>query len=122
MKELIENLFWIIVIVFGSMYLLFVEVKNLINTRKLKMKIKYTEESIVNMEIVNKLFLKAYGSVYCKMPDTCIVELEYDGDMYEIKDEEIFKSYEVGQFIKLKLIKSLDENKNLIKYDLFQLK
>ena len=104
------------------MYLILIEVKNLINTRKLKMKIKYTEESIVNMEIVNKLFLKAYGSVYCKMPDTCIVELEYDGDMYEIKDEEIFKSYEVDQFIKLKLVKYLDENKNIVKYDLYKIK
>ncbi|WP_419749407.1 hypothetical protein [Terrisporobacter petrolearius] len=102
--------------------MILIEVKNLINTRKLKVKIKYTEESIVNMEIVNKLFLKAYASVDCKMPDTCIVEVEYDGDMYEIKDEEIFKSYEVCQSIKLKLIKILDENKNLKKYDLFQLK
>ena len=122
MKELIDNLFWILVIVLGSLYLIFIEVKNYINRRKLKLRIKYTEESIVNMEIVNKLFLKAYASVYCKMTDTCIVELEYDGAMYEINDEEIFKSYEVGQFIKLKLIKSLDENKNLIKYDLFKLK
>ena len=30
MKELIENLFWIIVIVFGSMYLLFVEIRKYI--------------------------------------------------------------------------------------------
>ncbi|WP_434794548.1 hypothetical protein TPDSL_15930 [Terrisporobacter petrolearius] len=54
------------------------------------------------MEIVNKLFLKVYALVDCKMPDTCIVEVEYDGDMYEIKNEEIFKSYEVCQSIKLK--------------------
>lgn len=44
MKELIENLFWIIVIVFGSMYLLFVEVKNYINRRKYKILIKLGEK------------------------------------------------------------------------------
>ncbi|MBN9647623.1 hypothetical protein J0L31_11535 [Terrisporobacter glycolicus] len=118
---MIEDSFWPIFIILGCLYLVFIQVKEYKDKRNLKMKIKYTEEYIVNMEIVNKLFVKAFSSRYCKMPDTCIVELKYDGDMYEIKDEEIFKSYEVGQFIKLKLIKSLDENKNLIKYDLFKL-
>lgn len=128
MKELIENLFWIIVIVFGSMYLLFVEIKNYKRKRSLKSKTKYIEEDIVSMEIMNKIFCKGTimliggDRVPSKLPSTYVVELEYEGNNYEINDEEIFKSYEVGQFIKLKLIKSLDENKNLIKYDLFQLK
>lgn len=117
-----EDLFWPIFIILGCLYLVFIQVKEYKYKIDLKLKIKYTEQSIVNLEIVNKLFLKAYGSKYCKMPDTCIVQLEYDGDMYEINDEEIFKSYEVGQFIKLKLVKYLDENKNIIKYDLFKLK
>lgn len=128
MKELIENLFWIIVIVFGSMYLLFVEIRNYINRRKLKLRIKYTEEDIVSMEIMNKIFCK--GTIMTiggdrapsKLPGTYIVELEYEGNKYEINDKEIFNSYEIGKFIKLKLVKRLDENKNIIKYDLFKLK
>ncbi|SFJ12605.1 hypothetical protein SAMN02910355_1144 [Terrisporobacter glycolicus] len=119
---MIEELFWPILIILGCLYLAFIQVKEYKAKRNLELKIKYTEESIVNMKIVNKLFLKAYPSVDCKMPDTCILELEYDGDMYEIKDEEIFKSYEVDQFIKLKLVKYLDENKNIVKYDLYKIK
>jgi len=57
-----------------------------------------------------------------KLPSTYIVELEYEGNKYEINDKEIFNSYEIGQFIKLKLVKRLDENKNIIKYELFKLK
>lgn len=57
-----------------------------------------------------------------KLPSTYIVELEYEGNKYEINDKEIFNSYEIGQFIKLKLVKRLDENKNIIEYELFKLK
>ena len=40
---------------------------------------------------------------------------------YEINDEEIFNSYEIGQSINLKLVKSLDKDKNIIKSDLFKI-
>lgn len=135
MKELIDNLFWIIdnsfwiiVIILVSIYLLFIEIKNYKYKRILKSKIHYTEEDIVSMEIMNKIFcegtlMKMGGDrVPPRLPSTYIVELEYEGNKYEINDKEIFNSYEVGQFIKLKLVKSLDQNKNMIKYDLFKLK
>lgn len=128
MKELIENLFWIIVIAFGSMYLLFVEIKNYKRKRSLKLKTKYIEEDIVSMEIMNKIFCKGTlmliggDRVPSKLPSTYIVELEYEGNKYEINDKEIFNSYEIGQFIKLKLVKNLDQNRNIIKYELFKLK
>lgn len=128
MKELIENLFWIIVIVFGSMYLLFVEIRNYKRKRSLKTKTKYIEEDIVSMEIMNKIFCKGTimtiggDRVPSKLPSTYVVELQYEGNNYEINDKEIFESYEIGQYIKLKLVKNLDQNRNIIKYDLFKLK
>ena len=55
------------------------------------------------------------------LPNTYIIELEYEGSNYEINDKEIFNSYEVGQFINLKLVKSLDKDKNIIKSDLLKI-
>lgn len=127
-KQLIENLFWILVIILGTSYLLFIEFKNYKNERRLKLKIKYTEENIVNMKIINKtiskgLTIKIGGAILpSKLPDTYMVELEYKGNKYVIDDKEIFNSYNVGQIIKLKLIENLDKNKNIIMYDLFKLK
>lgn len=40
MKLLIENLFWIIIIIFGSIYLIFLEIENYNNKKYLKYKIK----------------------------------------------------------------------------------
>ena len=57
MKLLIENLFWIIIIIFGSIYLIFLEIENYNNKKYLKYKIKFTEEYIVEMKIINKLIL-----------------------------------------------------------------
>ncbi len=128
MRQLVENLFWILVIILGSSYLLFIELKNYKNRRRLKLKIKYTEENIVNMKIINKAFskgviMKVGGDIFpSKLPDTYMVELEYKGSKYEINDKEIFNLYNIGQNIKLKLVESLDENKNIVKYDLFKLK
>ncbi|MDY3372810.1 MAG: hypothetical protein SOX50_06010 [Terrisporobacter othiniensis] len=128
MRQLVENLFWILVIILGSSYLLFIEFKNYKNRRRLKLKIKYTEENIVNMKIINKTFskgviMKVGGDIFpSKLPDTYMVELEYKGSKYEINDKEIFNLYNIGQNIKLKLVESLDENKNIVKYDLFKLK
>ncbi|UPA31798.1 hypothetical protein L0P85_06585 [Terrisporobacter glycolicus] len=128
MKELMDSLFWIIVIVLVSIYLLFIEIRNYKYERSLKSKIKYTEEDIVSMEIMNKIFcegtfMKMGGDrAPSKLPSTYIVELEYEGNKYEINDKEIFNSYEIGRFIKLKLVKRLDENKNIIEYELFKLK
>ena len=130
MKELMDSLFctiWIIVIVLVSIYLLFIEIRNYKYKRSLKSKIKYTEEDIVNMEIMNKIFCEGTlmkmtsDRAPSKLPSTYIVELEYEGNKYEINDKEIFNSYEIGQFIKLKLVKRLDENKNIIEYELFKL-
>lgn len=129
MKELIDSSFltiWIIVIVLVIIYLLFTEMRNYKYKRSLKSKIKYTEEDIASMEIMNKIFcegtLMKVDRAPSKLPSTFIVELEYEGNKYEINDKEIFNSYEVGQFIKLKLVKRLDENKNIIEYKLFKLK
>lgn len=127
MAELIENLFWIIVIVLGIAYLLFVEYIIYKQRKNLKSEITYTKEEIVSMKIVNKVFSKGTiirigGSIIpTKLPDTYTIELEYEGNMYEINDKEIFSYYEVGQFVMLKLVKSLDKNKNIIEYELFQL-
>ena len=128
MKQLVENLFWILVIILGTSYLLFIEFKNYKNQRRLKLKIKYTQENIVDMKIINKTFsngvmtLVGGARLPAKLPDTYMIELEYKGSKYEINDKEIFNSYNVGQIIKLKLVESLDENKNIIMYDLFKLK
>ena len=127
MKLLIENLFWIIIIIFGSIYLIFLEIKNYNNQKHLKSKIKYTEEYIVEMKIINKIFSKGTimrigGAILPSvLPNTYTIELEYEGSNYEINDKEIFNSYEIGQFINLKLVKSLDKDKNIIKSDLFKI-
>ena len=127
MKLLIENLFWIIVIIFGSIYLIFLEIKNYNNQKHLKSKIKYTEEYIDEMKIINKIFSKGTimrisGTILPSvLPNTYTIELEYEGSNYEINDKEIFNSYEIGQFINLKLVKSLDKDKNIIKSDLFKI-
>ena len=127
MKLLIENLFWIIIIIFGSIYLIFLEIENYNNQNQLKSKIKFIEEYIVEMEIINKIFSKGTimrigGAILPSMlPNTYTIELEYEGSNYEINDKEIFNSYEIGQFINLKLVKSLDKDKNIIKSDLFKI-
>ena len=127
MKLLIENLFWIIIIIFGSIYLIFLEIKNYNNQNYLKSKIKFTEEYIVEMKIINKIFSKGTimrigGAILPSvLPNTYTIELEYKGSNYEINDKEIFNSYEIGQFINLKLVKSLDKDKNIIKSDLFKI-
>ena len=127
MKSVIENLFWIIIIIFGSIYLIFLEIKNYNNQNYLKYKIKFTEEYTIEMKIINKIFskgtiMKIGGNVLPSvLPNTYIIELEYQGINYEINDKEIFNSYEIGQFIKLKLVKSLDKDKNIIKSDLLKI-
>ena len=127
MKLLIENLFCIIIIIFGSIYLIFLEIKNYNNQNHLKSKIKFTEEYIVEMKIINKIFSKGTimrigGAILPSvLPNTYTIELEYEGSNYEINDKEIFNSYEIGQFINLKLVKSLDKDKNIIKSDLFKI-
>ena len=121
MKLLIENLFWIIIIIFGSIYLIFLEIENYNNKKYLKYKIKFTEEYIVEMKIINKTFSKGTimrigGAILPSvLPNTYTIELEYEGSNYEINDKEIFNSYEIGQFINLKLVKNLDKDKNIIK-------
>ena len=119
---MMEELFWPIIIILIILYLLFTEVKSYKYKRSLKLKIKYIEEDIVEMKIVNKLFFKGYAFKDYRLPDTCIIELEYEDNKYEINDEEIFNSYEIGQFIKIKLVENLDENKELINYELYKLK
>ena len=127
MKLLIENLFWIIIIIFGSKYLIFLEIENYNNKKYLKYKIKFTEEYIVEMKIINKTFSKGTimrigGAILPSvLPNTYTIELEYEGSNYEINDKEIFNSYEIGQFINLKLVKNLDKDKNIIKSDLFKI-
>ena len=127
MKLLIENLFWIIIIIFGSIYLIFLEIENYNNKKYLKYKIKFTEEYIVEMKIINKTFSKGTimrigGAILPSvLPNTYTIELEYEGSNYEINDKEIFNSYEIGQFINLKLVESLDKDKNIIKSDLFKI-
>ena len=127
MKLLIENLFWIIIIIFGSIYLIFLEIENYNNKKYLKYKIKFTEEYIFEMKIINKTFSKGTimrigGAILPSvLPNTYTIELEYEGSNYEINDKEIFNSYEIGQFINLKLVKNLDKDKNIIKSDLFKI-
>ena len=127
MKLLIENLCWIIIIIFGSIYLIFLEIENYNNKKYLKYKIKFTEEYIVEMKIINKTFSKGTimrigGAILPSvLPNTYTIELEYEGSNYEINDKEIFNSYEIGQFINLKLVKNLDKDKNIIKSDLFKI-
>ena len=127
MKLLIENLFWIIIIIFGSIYLIFLEIRNYNNKKHLKSKIKFTESHIVEMKVVNKLFsegtiMRIGGAILPSvLPNTYTIELEYEGSNYEINDKEIFNSYEIGQFINLKLVKNLDKDKNIIKSDLFKI-
>ena len=127
MKLLIENLFWIIIIIFGSIYLIFLEIENYNNKKYLKYKIKFTEEYIVEMKIINKTFSKGTimrigGAILPSvLPNKFTIELEYEGSNYEINDKEIFNSYEIGQFINLKLVKNLDKDKNIIKSDLFKI-
>ena len=127
MKLLIENLFWIIIIIFGSIYLIFLEIENYNNKKYFKYKIKFTEEYIVEMKIINKTFSKGTivrigGAILPSvLPNTYTIELEYEGSNYEINDKEIFNSYEIGQFINLKLVKNLDKDKNIIKSDLFKI-
>lgn len=127
MKLLIENLFCIIIIIFGSIYLIFLEIENYNNKKYLKYKIKFTEEYIVEMKIINKTFSKGTimrigGAILPSvLPNTYTIELEYEGSNYEINDKEIFNSYEIVQFINLKLVKNLDKDKNIIKSDLFKI-
>ena len=127
MKLLIENLFCIIIIIFVSIYLIFLEIENYNNKKYLKYKIKFTEEYIVEMKIINKTFSKGTimrigGAILPSvLPNTYTIELEYEGSNYEINDKEIFNSYEIGQFINLKLVKNLDKDKNIIKSDLFKI-
>lgn len=127
MKGLINDLFWPIIIVLCIAYLLLHEIKNRIAIKQLKLKIKYTEIQIVDMQITNKRFSKGMvlrigGAILpSKLPDTYIVELKYQDSNYEINDEKIYKFYEIGDFVKLKLINNLDESKNLISYELYNL-
>ena len=112
MKLLIENLFWIIIIIFGSIYLIFLEIENYNNKKYLKYKIKFSKGTIMRIG----------GAILPSvLPNTYTIELEYEGSNYEINDKEIFNSYEIGQFINLKLVKNLDKDKNIIKSDLFKI-
>ena len=123
-----EDLFWIITIVFGSIYLIFLEMRNFNNKKHLKFKIKFTEVNIVEMKIINKTFskgttMRSGGDILPSvLPNTYTIELEYEGRNYEINDKEIFNSYEIGQSVNLKLVESLDKDKNIIKSDLFKIR
>ena len=56
MKQLVENSFWILVIIFGTSYLLFIEFKNYKNKRRLKLKIKYTQENVLFIIFISTIF------------------------------------------------------------------
>lgn len=58
MKGLINDLFWPIIIILCIAYLLLHEIKNKITIKQLKLKIKYTDIQIVDMQITNKRFCK----------------------------------------------------------------
>ena len=54
MKLLIENLFWIIIIIFGSIYLIFLEIENYNNKKYLKYKIKFNHVLITHFVNTNE--------------------------------------------------------------------
>lgn len=126
--ELDKGLFWPIICVGGIIYLIFIELKNYKLKKNLQNKVEYIKESIVSMEVIDKLFSEGkYGLVGgnripSKYPDTYIIKLKYDDSYYEINDEELFNFYNIGESIKLKLITNLDKDKNMVSYEIYSIK
>src|SRR5699024_1814267 len=108
-------------------YLIFLEIEKYNNKKYLKFKIKFNEEYIVEIKIINKTFSKCTimridrAILRSVIQNTYTIELQNEGSNYVINDKEIFNSYEIDQFINLKLVKNLDKDKNIIKSDLFKI-
>ncbi|WP_281538317.1 hypothetical protein, partial [Romboutsia timonensis] len=63
MKLLIENLFWIIIIIFGSIYLIFLEIERKMISGKRKQEEKRDEDMFTgrSCKTDRKLFFDIYG-------------------------------------------------------------
>ena len=118
------NAIWLILCIGGLLYYIFIEIVEFIKKIIRKIKIKEVRETRVKMEIIDKYFVKGGiknitgTKVSATMPDSYIMKLKYKETDYKINDKDIFESYEVGEYVYLKLIEKLDKEQNIISYKL----
>lgn len=116
--------------ILSIMYFIIDYVKDFV--RKIKVKLKTTTicESIIEVEITNKYFIKGYplqphpGKGKYLMPtrvDSYLVEFHYKDIDHTINSKDIFKEFDIGNIIKIKLIEKIDKNNLVISYKFINL-
>lgn len=114
------GIFWIIVIIFGTLYFFIKWLIDLTDKVKKKLKIKNTKTNFVTMEVVNKFFVegklkKIGGNILpSKYPNSYFIELKYKDSYYKINDYELYNNSNIGDTISLQLINNIDKNGKII--------
>lgn len=114
------DIFWIIIIIFGTLYFFIKWLIDLTDKVKKKLEVQITQTNVVPMEVVNNFFVegkleKIGGNILpFKYPDSYIIELKYKDFYYKINDYELYNSSNIGDIISLKLINNIDKNGNII--------
>lgn len=103
----------------GIIYMLAIDAKEDIYKVKLKFKTKNIKESIIDVTIVKKYYLKgtSYNTVDArpKLPDSYIIDcIDNDNRKYTINDKDIFELHDINDIIQIKLIEKLDKDNNVI--------
>ena len=114
------GIFWIIVIIFWTLYFFIKWLIDLTDKVKKKLKIKNTKTNFVTMEVVNKFFveckLKKIGGniLSSKYPNSYFIDLKYKDSYYKINDYELYNNSNIGDTISLQLINNIDKNGKII--------
>lgn len=118
------DIFWIIIIIFGTLYFFIKWLIDLTDKVKKKLEVQVTQTNVVPMEVVNKFFVegkveKIGGNILpSKYPDSYIIELKYKDSYYKINDYELYNNSNIGDIISLQLINNIDKNGNIINYSI----
>lgn len=116
-----KDIFLVIFIVLAILYLIYLDLSIFIKNKKLNKKTK--KVSLVNMEVINKYYVKGElhhiggDKVSSKYPDSYILELKYGDLFHKINDEDLFNSLSVGDYLEVNLIEILDDFGNVLKYE-----
>lgn len=118
------DLFFSIVVIGAIFYFIIKGLIDLYFKLKIRVKINHATISLVMMEVIDKTFVDGKieliggNRIPSKYPNSYILTLKYKGGYYKINDYELFDKFNIGDTIKLKLIKYLDKEGKTIFYKL----
>lgn len=120
-----SDLLWGIACILSILYFTIGFIISFAKKIKVKLKTNTICESIIDVKITNKHFIKGrplqppLGQGKYLMPtrvDSYLIEFYYNDTNHTINSKDIFQKFNIGDIIKIKLIKRLDKNNLVISY------